>query len=183
MIEITASQIERAEKILRGIPGGVEKALSSTINRTLTTVRAKSASEISKTYRISTAAAKGTGRMNVKNATGASLTGSVSFAGNVISLIDFSVHYGRGGLVTASVMRKGGGGTLRHAYVRNLRYGTRVLERESKQRDSSVTLFGPSIAHMMENEDVLSGVERHAMYTAEKRLDHEIYRILNGYGG
>lgn len=183
MIVITENQIDRASKILSGIPGGVQKALSSTINRTLTTVRAKSATEITKTYRISAASAKETGKMNVKQATGASLTGSVTFAGNLISLIEFSVSYGRNSLVNASVMRKGGGGTLKHAYVRNLRYGTRVFERTSKRRDSSTQLFGPSMAHMMENEEVLNGVEREALDTVEKRLDHEIYRILNGYGG
>ncbi len=183
MIEITAQQIDRVSKILQGIPGGTQKALYNTVNRTLTTVRAKSASEISKTYRISVGQAKGSGRMKLKPANGTSLTGSITFAGNVIPLIDFSVSYGKSGLVTAAVMRKSGGAALKHAFVANLRYGTRVFERTSKERDSSKQLYGPSVAHMMENEDVLTGIEREALDTAEKRLEHEITRILNGYGG
>lgn len=183
MIEITSQQIDRVSKILQGIPGATQKALYNTVNRTLTTVRAKSATEIAKTYRISVGAAKGSGRMKVKPANGTSLTGSISFAGNVIPLIDFSVSYGKSGLVNASVMRKSGGAALKHAFVANLRYGTRVFERTSAKRDSSTQLYGPSIAHMVENEDVLNNIELEAMETADKRLEHEITRILNGYGG
>lgn len=182
MIQITAQQIERVSQILSGIPGGAQKALSNTINRTLTTVRAKSATEITKTYRISAGTVKGAGRMKVKPASGTSLTGSIIFAGNVIPLIDFSVKYGNGGYLSASVM-KNGGGTIKRAFVANLRHGTRVFERTSTKRESSKQLFGPSVAHMVENEDVLRNIEQKAMETAEKRLEHEITRILNGYGG
>lgn len=41
MITITAEQIERVNLILSGVPGGIEKALSSTIRRANNTVRSE----------------------------------------------------------------------------------------------------------------------------------------------
>lgn len=52
----------------------------------------------------------------------------------------------------------------------------------TRRRDSSEQLFGPSPAHMMANENVLDKVEEAAQDTIDKRVEHEITRILNGYG-
>lgn len=182
MIQITAEQIQRVSKILSGVPGGAQKALSGTINRAMVTARARSAREITKTYQLKAGDVKKSGRITMKHASSSSLVGSINYAGNVIPLIEFQVGYGNGGLLRAAV-KKGGGGTLAHAYVANLKYGTRVYERTTTKRDSSQQLYGPSVAHMMENDDVLQEVERATMETVDKRMEHEISRILSGYGG
>ena len=73
---------------------------------------------------------------------------------------------------------------MESAYVADLgRYGVGVFERLTSRRATSQQLFGPSVAHMMENENVLEQVEGSAQETVDKRLEHEISRILNGYGG
>lgn len=183
MIEISSQKIDRAALLLRNVPGGIHKALYNTVKRTMVTVKAKAATEITKHYRISAAQVKKSSRMKDRITSGMSMTGTITFAGNVIPLINFAVRYGSGGLVTASVMKKSGGAALKHAFVANLQHGTGVFERTLPKRASSVQLYGPSVAHMMGNEDVLAKIEAAASSTAEKRLEHEITRILNGYGG
>ena len=58
-----------------------------------------------------------------------------------------------------------------------------VFERLTRRRDSLQQLYGPSTAHMMGNENVLDKVEQAAQETIDKRVEQEITRILNGYGG
>ena len=50
MITITAEQIERVNLILSGVPGGIEKALSSTIRRANNTVRSETLKGITTVY-------------------------------------------------------------------------------------------------------------------------------------
>lgn len=183
MVQISAEQLERISKILQGVPGGAQKVVYDAINRGLTTIKAKSAAEISRVYRISSSAAKSSGNMTLNRATASSLSGSIMFAGHVIPLIQFSVGFSRGGFVTASVKKNGARAALKHAYVTNLGHGTGVFERETAARDSSKQLFGPSIAHMMREESVIDKVTEATQKTVDNRIEHGITRILNGYGG
>lgn len=185
MIEITESQIERVHAILSGIPNGANKALFNTINRALSTVRSTSGKLIRETYNIKSSDIKSNQNMRMKRATLQNVEGSVSFAGTVIPLIKFGVNPKEPArkTVTISVLRSEGSKRLQSAYVANLgRYGVGVFERLTSKRESSQQLYGPSVAHMMENEDVLSRAEAAAQETINKRVEHEISRILNGYG-
>ena len=44
-------------------------------------------------------------------------------------------------------------------------------------------LYGPSTAQMLNNEEILDKMDETMRVTYEKRIEHEINRILNGYGG
>ncbi len=182
MIEITAAQMDRAALLLRNIPGALPKAIYHTLNRAITTVKAKAATEISRVYRISSTALKD-GNMRLRPATETSLSASITFAGNVIPLIQFQVSRGKSGMVRASVMRKGGQAALKRAFVANPGHGEGVFERVADKRFPIQQLYGPSIAHMAENADVLERVAKAGQDTINNRLEHEITRMLNGYGG
>lgn len=43
--------------------------------------------------------------------------------------------------------------------------------------------FGPSTGHMMQNEQVIENMEKTILETYETRIEHEILRVLNGWGG
>ena len=43
--------------------------------------------------------------------------------------------------------------------------------------------FGPSTGHMMRNEEVIEKMDETIRDTYEKRIEHEILRVLNGWGG
>lgn len=185
MIEITEGQIERIHTILGMIPNGANKALQGTINRALTTFRSTSSKTVRGAYNIKASDIKSNQNMKMKRATPQDLEGSIAFAGTVIPLIKFGVNPKEPARknVSVSVLRAQGGKRLQSAYVANLgRYGPGVFERLTSKRDSSQQLYGPSVAHMMDNENVMSKSEEAAQETINKRIEHEISRILNSYG-
>lgn len=186
MIEITNEQIERVNLLLGGIKNVPNKVLFNVINRGLTTVRSQSGKQIREMYNIKQSDISGYQNMKMKRATGNDLAGEIVFAGTVIPLMKFKVTptQPKQKTVSVSVLKSEGAKRLESAYVANLGlYGIGVFERMTKKRDSSQQLFGPSTAHMMENENVLEKVEAAAQETINKRIEQEITRILNGYGG
>lgn len=186
MIEITQQQIERVHSILGNVKGAPERVLFNVINRGLTTVRSQSGKEIRQTYNIKQSDITANQNMKMKRATPGSLEGSIEFAGTVIPLKRFKVSPSAPAqkTVSVSVLKAQGGARLEHAYVADLgKYGVGVFERATRRRDSSEQLYGPSTAHMAGNKNVLDKVEKAAQNTIDKRLEQEISRILNGYGG
>ena len=182
MIEITNEQIERVNLLLGDIKGAPNRALFNVINRALGTVRSQSGKVIRETYNIKQSDITANQNMKMKRATAGDLVGSIEFAGTVIPLKRFKVSPQR--TVSVSVLRAEGGKRLESAYVADLgKYGVGVFERLTRRRDSSQQLYGPSTAHMMGNENVLDKVEQAAQETIDKRVEQEITRILNGYGG
>lgn len=184
MIEITNEQIERVNSILGGIKNAPNKAFYNTINRALSTVRSKSGKMIRETYQIKQKDISSNQNMKMKRASTSNLEGQIEFAGTMIPLIKFKVSptEPRKKSVSVSVLKSEGGKRLQSAYVANLgRYGVGVFERMTSKRETSQQLFGPSTAHMMENTNVLQKVETAAQETINKRVEHEISRILNGY--
>ncbi len=184
MIEITNEQIERVNAILSGIRNGSGRVFANAINRALSTVQSKSGDTIREVYNIKKSDI--TGRQIVKRASSSDLAGGIEFAGTVIPLIKFRVSPSepKRKTVSASVLKAEAGKRLAEAYVADLGvYGVGVFERMTRKRESSMQLFGPSIAHMAENTNVLEKMEIVAQEKLNERIDHEIMRILNGYGG
>ncbi len=181
MIEITEDQIDRISLILGGIKGAPNKAMFSVINRGLNTVRSQSSKYIRETYNIMQKDIKSSSNMKMKKANSSDLAGEIEFAGNLIPLIKFNTKGSKKNGVLANV-EKGSSFRLKEAYIANLgKYSVGVFERETKKRESSKEVYGPSTSHMMDNENVISKVEKAAQETIDKRVEHEITRILNGY--
>lgn len=186
MIEITGAQIERVNLLLGNIKNAPNRAFFNIINRALGTVRSQSGKAIRQTYNIKQSDITANQNMKMKRATAGDLVGTIEFAGTVIPLKRFKVTPSAPAqkTVSVSVLKAEGGKRLESAYVADLgRYGVGVFERLTRRRDSSQQLYGPSTAHMMGNENVLSKVEEAAQETIDKRVEQEITRILNGYGG
>lgn len=184
MIEIRNEQIERVNLILGGIRKAPNKAFYNAINRALSTVRSKSGKAIRETYRIKQSDITSNQNMKLKRASISNLEGKIEFAGGVIPLMKFKVTPSepKRKSVSVSVLRTESAKRLQSAYVANLgKYGVGVFERATSKRASSQQLFGPSTAHMMSNDNVLQKVEAAAQETIDKRIEHEISRILNGY--
>lgn len=85
MITITAEQIERVNLILSGVPGGIEKALSSTIRRANNTVRSETLKGITTVYAITrqNVRAETTIKVRTQSSDGG-IVGTVLFAGHKI---------------------------------------------------------------------------------------------------
>lgn len=184
MISVTNEQVERVSLILGSIKNGKEKALVNSINRGLTTVRSQSGKLIRNSYRIKQSDITSNSNMNFKKASFSNLEGSINFAGAVIPLTKFKVTPTNPSKrqVTVAVLRETGGERIKHAFVAKMKSGhVGVLERVTKKRLPLEELYGPSSVHMMSNLRVLEQVEEKAQDIVNKRIEHEISRILNQF--
>lgn len=109
----------------------------------------------------------------------------IAFAGYKIPLSKFDINPTRPKqqIVSVSVLKNGGNKQLRHAYVADLgTHGMGLFEGVSNtRRTRSKQLYGPSGIQMMANERTEDNVTEAAMETIDKRIEHEITRILNGW--
>lgn len=204
MIEITEETINRVEKILAGVPKGAERALANAMNRGLSKVKTGAVKRVKEVYTVQNAAISENTRTRVKQASTGSLAGYVHFSGYKIPLYKFHVtpkSPGTGRTVYANVKR-GEGGTLEEAFIGQMGNGhVGVFERTgiqgiqsrldklgegkkgNKHTEKLEEKMGLSMIQMVGNDKVVEQLEMEAQKTVEQRIEHEIMRILNGYGG
>ena len=188
MIQITSEQIERVNLILSGIPGGAQKAFSSVIRRANSTVKAETVRQITGTYAISAQHVRAGGniRAQVQKAD-SGVVGTVTFAGYKLPLYRFNVTPTlpiQRAEVKAAVMRRNGQTPFAHAFIARMKSGhTGMFERKTGRSLPITEFMAQSTAQMAGNEEVLEAVSEKAQETVNKRIEHEITRILNGYGG
>jgi hypothetical protein len=186
MIEISCEQIERVETLLAGVPDGAPRAVANAMNRGLSKLKAESFRRVKQVYTVKAPALNEATKVSIKKANAGDLQGEINFAGTKIPLYKFQVTPTQPSwhqLVTAAV-KKGAGGTLPHAFIAGMQSGhTGVFERVSETRLPVEEKMGLSAAQMISNEDVMDGLEDAAQEVVNKRLEHEIERLLAGYGG
>lgn len=183
MIEIMNEQIERIHLLLGGVKNAPQKVIYNVLNRAVTTVKTTSSREVRKTYKIKHGDLTNSQNIKTTKAGPSKLEAAIMFSGNLIPLIKFNVtpKQPQRKTVSASVLASGDKKWLIHAYVANLKYGVGVFERETSKRESSRQLYGPAAAVMIGNNTVLKNVQSAAIETIDKRVEHEISRILSGY--
>jgi hypothetical protein len=182
---VGSENIDRINKLLAGIPGGAFKVTYAALKRAGDTAKTKAGQFAAAEYTIN----KGTFMRNVtekvrtEGGSGGVASMSVSFAGTVLPLLEFSTRYSRGGQLTTQVKRNGGAATLQHAFAEKVFGPIAVFERVGAPRFPVEQKFGPSTGHMMQNEDVVEKMDETIRDTFDKRVEHEILRVLNGWGG
>lgn len=183
--EIGGHTLERVNKLLSEIPNGSIKAAHSALKRASDRAKTEAGRFAASHYTLT----KGDFSRNVTMKTKTEVSGesvasvSVTFRGRVLPLLTFQTRYGGDGMVQTQVMRNGGASTLQHAFVENVFGNLAVFEREGKSRFPVRQLFGPSTAHMMENEEVSEDMHKVIEETFDQRIEYEILRVLNGWGG
>lgn len=183
-ISSTGVSIDRVTQLLSSIPGAVPAAVRSALKRAGDTATAQAGRFAAAEYHISkgTFNANSNQRTKQEGGTGGGTSLSIKFAGRVLPLLTFQARYSRGGLMYVKVRRDSGGGTLRHVFTANLGYRLGAYERVGRERFPVEAKFGPSTAHMMQNENVVKEMDKTIAETYDKRIEHEITRILSGFG-
>lgn len=204
-------QLERAKKLLAGIPDGVNKAIRSALPRAASHLRTQSSSAVRKRYAITNAALRAEQNVRIKYTYGESITGTVTFAGNLIGLYKFqgaapiqpTVHqnwtiqasvHGKMRNVHPSVAARGHQlvGTapmlMYNTFTQKMKNGHMgIFERTGGKTfegdDQIHEIMGSSIAQMVGNENVAEPLAESAAIKFQERFDHEVTRILNGWGG
>ena len=183
--EIGSLSLDRVNKILSGVPGGVFKAAFWALKRAGDTAKTRAGQYAAEEYTI----AKGDFMKNVTVSTdirsqeGSVVSLNIRYAGKVLPLLTFNTKYSRKGALTTQVKRNGGAATLQHAFAERVFGPVAVFERVGQPRFPVKQLYGPSTAHMMQNEAVVQKMDETIRETFEKRIEHEITRVLNGWGG
>lgn len=180
--EIGQDKLDRVNAILGGMKNGSAafQAVSSAMKRASDSAKTQAGRYASETYNINKSKFMSACRINTKMEGGSGGVASIelTFAGKVIKLLEFGAKGGPQGPVTVRV--KDGGGTLRSAFI-NAIYGERgVWERVGKRRLPVEQKYGPSTGHMMQDEGVIDKLTEHIQEVFDTRVEHEIWRILNG---
>lgn len=187
MIEITSETMERAQTLLADVPKGAERAISAAINRGLSHTKTQAFRQVKTVYAVKQNALNDATKTGVQKASTGNLAGYVSFSGVKIPLYKFKVspkepHTGR--KVKAAVMKEGGGAIFDNAFIAKMKNGhTGIFERITSKRLPIKEIMGLSAAQMVQNEIIIDNLYEAAQEKVEERLEHEIDRILNGYGG
>ena len=183
--DVGGQSLDRINKLLAGIPGGAIKAASSALKRAGEAAKTQAGRFAAAEYTIN----KGDFMRNttIKTKSSATTAGvasmSISYAGNVLPLLTFNTSYARDGSVRTQVKRNGSAELLEHVFVAKISCHTGAYERLGLSRFPLEQKYGPSTGHMMRNEDVIEQMDETVRETFERRAEHEIMRVLNGWGG
>ncbi len=186
ILSVVENDSKRIAAILANVPNGVRRAVGSALARAGRSGRTVAAKAVTKEYAISQTQFK----QNTRNINhfvkddGTSLQVVFGYAGAVIPLVWFDTTVADGKRIQTRVKRTTSKTTLDNAFMAQMRGHKGVYERTTAKRFPVRELFGPATPQMMySNEDVMDSIEEKAIETYEKRIDVEINRILNGYGG
>lgn len=176
--------LDRANKLLAGIPGGSLSAAHAALQRARQRARTESRRAVAQEYIIKA------GDFNrhvtykaTEKASGNTVTSvSLRFSGTVIKLVEFETRVAQNGRVSTRVKRGNAAKQLDHAFARPVFGQAGVFERTTTKRFPVRQLYGPAIPQMLGNEKVKELVEKVAVETFQQRMEHEILRVLNGWG-
>lgn len=186
MIKVDGGKgLDRANKILAGVPGGIWKAVHGALKRAGETAKTRAGQFAAEEYTID----KGDFMRNVRTKTfitselGGVVSMKILYAGNVLPLLTFNTKFSRSGLLQTQVKRGNAPAILEHAFAERVFGPIGVYERLGASRFPVEGKYGPSTAHMMADEEVIEKMTETVQQTFDQRIEHEINRILSGFGG
>lgn len=182
-IGIDDQALREIEKKLGEMAHRAPGAMSAALNRTVTNISSNIRKEVREKYHIKAGDIKDT--IVTKKASKSSLSASVTSKGQVIPLDKFkinpkTVNPKRRKQLKISV-KKGGAKEVTGAFIADL-HGLKVFQRSSERRLPIKKLFGPSVPQMIGNDEIVKKIEEEALETFDKRVQHEINRILDKMG-
>ncbi len=183
--EVGADSLSRVNKILAGIPGGIWKASHAALKRAGDTAKTRAGQFVAAEYTINKSdfMRKVHQKSHITSEAGGVVSMSISYGGNVLPLLTFNTKFARNGLLQTQVKRGGASTVLEHAFAAKVFGPIGVFERVGSERFPVEQKYGPSTGHMMQNDTVVDKMDETVRDIFEQRLEHEITRVLNGWGG
>jgi hypothetical protein len=184
MIEIDDKELERLKTVLAGVPKGAARAISSAANRAASAARTEATKQVRAQYIIKAQDVRSP--ISIEKASVSRLTATLRASGRVIPLSKFRISPrspNQSRPLRAQVKKGSSGGIVQHAFVAKMPSGhAGVYMRKTRRRLPIKELFGPSVPHMIGSKEVMEKIEVRAAEVLEDRLEHEITRLLRGYG-
>lgn len=194
MIQISDKNLKEAAKLLSGVENGVEKALSRALNHSISKAKTSVKRKATADYYIKSADIEKT--LKVRKAHISNLEATITSKGPILALNKFKVKNSAGG-VQAAVSKLQGYRVRKHAFVRRVAnftghdgnkatfsqtdFSSRVFKRKNSGRMPIVEQSGASVPGMLGSKTVMGYAEELIVTETEKRLLHEVGRILGGF--
>lgn len=183
-VQIDQSRLEKAYQLLKRIPGAFPQAVARAANRSLESMRTESARETSGRYFAKSGEVKST--ITLKHASAGNLHGAMISRGGRKKLQQYKLTpnnpTGNQRGFRGAVKREGGLKPLpKGTFMMNTPTAGWVLFRRirsGKGWGNIEHIVSPSIPQIVKNEETVAAVEKRAREVFEKRLDHEVMRIL-----
>lgn len=169
-IKLDTTALERHQRALSKIEGGTEKAGARALRRSMEQGRTALGREVRRVYLIKQSDFYSTLTLRTKG-----MVGEISskYSG-MLRLDDFKVRPGTRTRPAWGQVKKGGGGTLGRAFV----FGGRTFARKTQARLPIERLQSISGPIMASQPGVAEPAREKMAESFEKRLDHEIKRLL-----
>jgi hypothetical protein len=163
----------------------INKAINRAAKRAADTAKAESVRQLSSEYTLPASEIRGT--ITTRNVGGGKVGAVMNISSGPFALPKFKgvtpkeVMPPAKGPVQAQI-KKGGGATLKQAFIAKMKSGhVGVFERQGEKPFPIDQKFGPSVTGMFKaNESVNDAVMKLAGETFDKRVQHELERLLNG---
>ncbi|WP_445506703.1 phage tail protein [Niallia sp. 03190] len=182
-VDVDNRLLDEVRNRLGDISNKAPQAITSALNRAVTNVAANVSKETRKEYLIKAADIKAT--LSKTRASRSTMSAIVSSRSGAIPIDRFkvsprTVQPKRKKPIKIAVKK----GNLREslgAFVSDIN-GIKVFKREGKKRLPIDRLFGPSVPQMIGNEEIRTKINQEGLDTFNRRLDHEINRLLDRVG-
>lgn len=183
MIEIKVDEkaFEKAERLLEGVPNGFERALVSSFNRALQQGRTAGTREATKIYTLKASTVRET--MAMHRASKNDISASLVSRGPRLALKHFSHRptfdtTGANRQRVSVAVRKGALKPIGQGFI----YKGMVMQRLGAPRLPVQQKFSLAVPNILEDDAIVEKIQDTMSESIEKRLEHETYRLLAGYG-
>lgn len=199
---IEGDGLDRARKMLAGIPKGADKAIANALNKSARTALNGVIKGVKANYLINSPKARRYGTYILRAKPGA-LSATVGFKGSVLALSYFKYSPKNPARATpfAQVKKSGGGSFRRNAFVAKMptghigifeRYGGKFMAGKGprgkirgKGRTKGVKaireFYGPSFSYMAKNPEIHVGITLSVQETFAVNLNQQISNMLGKY--
>ncbi len=190
MIEVSEQTIDRIHTILAGIQDADKTVLKNAMARALMAGKTKAKSQAAAVYRIKQGEFSKNAYIKykgIKHHADGEMIGEIEFAGRPVPLIRYKVTPAvpkKEKTVAAAVMK------TNSPIPFNRKNDVHVLQMKSGhigifkgEGGKLKELYGPSPPRMVGNEEVMDKIAERVNEVLNDRIEHEIERLLNKYGG
>ena len=206
MITMSNEQLDRVEALLCSVKNGSRTVFYNSINRSVSAIQTEASRQICDKYNISKADIRANQNIRVRKATKNELASEISYNTFKIPLIRFGVSDKTPNSrkpLRVTVLKGASGGIIENAFVAKMTNGhigmfERIQGRQMDTRHSkngninkhtqaigagvSDQFYGPSVSQMIESGGIRSSIEQRGQEVFNNRVNHEINRIINGWG-
>jgi len=182
-LSVDAKQLKRATIGISFVQDNVPKAFAATLNRVGQGLKTEASKIVRKSYDVKHKDVISRGNIRITKADPARLQLILSSRGRNIPLIHFKTRPAnpetRKPKVLKASVKKSGGKPIPGAFVARMGNGAvGVFRRSGKSRLPIDQLYGPAVPVMLNEPGVADHLQDEARKRMEKRLDHEMNRVL-----